>query len=220
MSIVGLPLWIPLLVVLFLAVRGYQVWQAYKRKKQRGNIPELGSEETSTAKFRAELRPSMLSGLFNGTGRLRLGGGLQRNNAIDRMRSLAETLNPTVIHRPVGPRESARLLVKGITFNNKVTVFLHGPTTQATDNEQIILDVFASIRVSPKIVDVSSDTDMHLGLPQKDGTADLPYLYIDGIAFGNIGTILDASRNDELAATLTAADVTFDEDAAEKLRQT
>lgn len=220
MSIVGLQLWIPLVLALFLAVRGYQMWQAYKRKKQRGNIPELGSEETSTAKFRAELRPSVLSGLFNGTGRLRLGGGLQRNNAIDRMRSLAESLNPTLIHRPVGAEESARLLVKGIAFNNKVTVFLHGPTTRATDKEQIILDVFASIRVSPKIVDVSSDTDMHLGLPQKNGTADLPYLYIDGIAFGNIGTILDASRNDELAATLTAADVTFDEDAAEKLRQT
>lgn len=196
------------------------MWQAYKRKKQRGNIPELGSEETSTAKFRAELRPSVLSGLFNGTGRLRLGGGLQRNNAIDRMRSLAETLNPTVIHRPVGAAESARRLIKGIAFHNKVTVFLHGSTTQATENEQIILDVFTSIGVSPKTVDVSSDTDMHLGLPQKDGTADLPYLYIDGIAFGNIGTILDACRNGELATALTAADVTFDEGAAEKLRQT
>lgn len=220
MSVVCLPLWIPLLLVLLLTVRGYQVWQAYKRKKQRGNIPELGSEQTSAAKFRAELRPSVLSGLFNDTGKLRHDGSLQRNYAIDRMQSLAETLNPAAVHNQVGAEESAHRLVKGLAFHNKVTVFLRGPTTQATDNEKIILDVFASIGVSPKTVDVSSDADMHLGLPQKGDGADLPYLYIGGIAFGGISTILDASRNGALAAALTSADVTFDEGAAEKLRQT
>lgn len=93
-------------------------------------------------------------------------------------------------------------MVKGIAFSNTVTAFISTNAAQATEKECIILDVFATIGVSPKVVDVSSDADMHLGLPQQDGSADLPYLYIDGIAFGNISAILDASRNGELTTAL------------------
>lgn len=196
------------------------MWQTRMRKKGLGNVPEIESEEVSQARFWAEFRPPILVGLIGGEEHAHRGGGNGiKDNAIDRMNSLAETLNPTVIHRHVGASESAYRLVKGIARLNDVSIFISTDADQATENEHIILDVFKKLKIEPKIVDVSSDTDMYLGLPQADGQADLPYLYIDGVAFGNIGTILDACRNCALIAALSAANVAFNADAAEKLRQ-
>ena len=132
---------------------------------------------------------------------------------------LAEKLNPPVHHQQVGPITSAKRLVKGISWHNKVTLFLRNPITQAFENEQIILDLLSALNITAKIVDVSSDAEMHLGLPQSNDYADLPYLYINGVAFGNTSTILDASRNGELTAALTKAGVTFDTQAAAHLQQ-
>lgn len=216
----GFPIWIIPLILALLGVRGYQMWQANTRKKQRSSPQEVASGKVSSIKFRAELRPSILSGLMSGQGpNHRRGGRFTRNNAIDRMNDLAETLNPTVVHTHIGAEQSARRLVKGIAGLHDVAIFISTRADQATDNERIILDVFETLKINPKIVDVSSDADMHLGLPQSDGQADLPYLYIDGIAFGNIRTILDASRNGDLTTALTNAGVTFDTQAAAHLQQ-
>ncbi|MFT6120871.1 MAG: hypothetical protein ACJAXK_002830, partial [Yoonia sp.] len=135
MTILGLPIWIPIIVGILLAVRGYQVWQTHMRKKGRGNVPEIGSEKVSQARFRAEFRPPLLGGLIGGQGRAhRRGGNSIKDNAIDRMNNLAETLNPTVIHKHVGASESAYRLVKGIARLNDVSIFISTNTDQATEN--------------------------------------------------------------------------------------
>lgn len=96
---------------------------------------------------------------------------------------------------------------------------LSGSEDDATQNELIVLDLLRALVLSQKVVKVASDLDMHLRLPQRDGAADLPYLYLGGVVFGGIQIILDAARNGSLATVLTRAGIPFDAEAAAQLRQ-
>ena len=96
---------------------------------------------------------------------------------------------------------------------------MSGPIDQAAENDQILLDIFGALTVAPKCVDVSSDADMHLSLPQAKGIAELPYLYIDGIAFGNFGAILEAVQDGSLTTALGDAGIAIETSAALSLRK-
>ena len=177
--------------------------------------PPLGMEETSIQKFQANIaRNTMMSGArFLGHSAPHL------NRGIAQTRAIAATLNPEQHARPTSAKVSAERLVKGIAFRNKVTLFMAGPIDQATENDQILLDIFGALTVAPKCVDVSSDADMHLGLPQSKGIAELPYLYIDGIAFGNFGAILEAVQDGSLTTALDDAGIAIETSAAQCLRK-
>lgn len=112
---------------------------------------------------------------------------------------------------------SATALVKGIAFHNEITLFLHNDKAHANENEQIILDLLETLDLAPKVVDVSTDSDLHLGIPLKDGEADIPYLYIDGLPFGGAAEILDAVSNGKLAEKLSAAKIAFNRDSATQM---
>ena len=131
---------------------------------------------------------------------------------------MAALLNPDVTHGTYNNADSAQRLVKGIALQNKVALFLSGSEADATENEVIVLDLLSALGLSPRIVNVASDADMHLGLPQRDGAADLPHLYLGGMAFGGIQTILDAARDGSLTTSLTRAGIPFDADAASSAR--
>lgn len=60
---------------------------------------------------------------------------------------------------------------------------------------------------------------MHLGLPQSEGIAELPYLYIYGIAFGNFGAILEAVQDGSLTTALGDAGIAIETRAALSLRK-
>ena len=167
------------------------------------------------AKFRADIRPAIMSGVFaRGPESNR-----QYEHAIAQTQAMAARLNPEVTHGTYNNTDSAQRLVKGIALLNKVTLFLSGSEADATENEVIVLDLLSALSLSPRIVNVASDADMHLGLPQRDSAADLPHLYLGGMAFGGIQTILDAARDGSLTTSLTRAGIPFDADAAAQLRQ-
>lgn len=138
---------------------------------------------------------------------------LRKNRAL--MRQISE--GPIAKNAPYSAKDSALKLVKGIAFHNEMTLFLRNGKSQANENEQIILDLFSTLDIDPKIVNVSSDSDMHLGIPFKDGKADIPYLYIDGLPFGGAAEILASVSNGGLAEKLTTAKISFNLEVATQM---
>ena len=201
-------------VIVVVAVIVRSLWsQIFGNKSPRR--PSLGMEQVDMAKFRAGIRAPIMSGIF--------GRGLESNrqyeHAVAQTHAMAARLNPDVTHGTYNNADSAQRLVKGIALQNKVALFLSGSEADATENEVIVLDLLSALGLSPRIVNVASDADMHLGLPQRDSAADLPHLYLGGMAFGGIQTILDAARDGSLTTGLTRVGIPFDADAAEQLRR-
>lgn len=186
------------------------------RSKEKPLHPPLGMEEVDLAKFQATVSENA---------RLQTRSfGLDRNvnmeHGIVQTQRIAAAHNSEKPHKITDAKTSAQRLVKGIAFHNNVCLFMAGPTGQASENEQILLDIFAVLNIQPKLVDVSSDNDMHLGLPQSEGLANLPYLYIGGIAFGNFGAILESVQDGSLFTAFSDAGIVIDANAAQSLQKT
>lgn len=186
------------------------------RSKEKPFHPQLGMEATDIEKFELDMAHNLQprdTSLFGGRDpQLELG--------IAQTRAIAAKLNPAQRARTTSAKVSAERLVKGVAFHNKVCLFMAGPIDQASENEQILLDIFGALNLQPKLVDVSSDNDMHLGLPQSEGLVILPYLYVGGIAFGNFGTILETVQDGSLFTAFSDADIVIDTNAAQTLQKT
>lgn len=213
----GFPPWIVGLILVLIAGRIFQIWRTHQRNVALQGRPPLGMEATDSTKFRAELRPPILGDVLTSDQTRAPNAHLE--HAVDQMADLAARLNPPKTYRHTSPKASANRLVKGIAFNNPVTLFLERGAEQATDNERIILDLFEILDVDPTIIDVSSDSEMHLGIPHIDDKPNLPYLYIGGIAYGGASNILEGVQDGKLVERLKASRITVNTSTAKQLRQ-
>lgn len=139
-------------------------------------------------------------------------------------RSHAFTARLRQLHRKRPNRvthvESAKRLVDGLARMQPVTLFTpEGLSDDPTDPSRIIYDLLETLALSPRVVDVSADAEMHLGLPQVDGQAIVPHLYLKARPIGGGAAIFDLARSGELAKALTEARIRFDQSAAKSLRR-
>jgi len=117
--------------------------------------------------------------------------------------------------------QSAQHLVQGIAFHNPVVVFM---SSNAADTEnpttQLLIDLLHSLKISFKDVDVTADPTMSLGLPQKDGVVDLPYLYLAGLAIGGPDKVLEMAQSGALIECLDKSKISYDPIVAKGLVKT
>ena len=216
-----MPGWIYLLVALAVTaatanfIRRIRALQSQDRDRAAdvSRTTPLGMEATSQARFDLENRAAT----FGGTGNAVSSCNDTLDQAVSRTWALAARLNPPQHHSHMTGRASATNLVKGIAQMNPVTLFLATSIDMASEDDQILIDLFKSLQTPLKIVDVSSDSDLCLGLPQIGDTVDLPHLYIRGLPFGGLATILNATRDGTLIETLSDAKITYDKATAAAL---
>lgn len=116
--------------------------------------------------------------------------------------------------------ESARNLVDGLARMAPVTLFIGPAADEAGEEDRLLIDLFETLSCPMKVVDVSSDEDMHLGLPvDESGEPVLPVIYICGELFGDTAQTLDAARDGSLAARLRQGDVPHNALAAQGLAE-
>jgi len=137
------------------------------------------------------------------------------DGAVDQQHQLAQRLNPQEALVHTTAIDSAERLVSGIALRTPVVVFMDGKADTTQDaNTQLLVDLLTSLQIAFKDVDVPADPEMHLGLPQKDGAVDLPYLYIGGLAIGGPAQALEMAQSGGLIAQLDAHDVSYDQTIA------
>lgn len=120
---------------------------------------------------------------------------------------------------PISDQESAKRLVKGIAFHNDVVLFTaSGVSNDPEAPSRLLNDVLTALCSNIKVVDVSSDNDMHLGLPEKNGQPILPCVYVDGRLIGGQFEVLDAIKNGRFFEALDRATISYDFDVAAGLK--
>lgn len=144
----------------------------------------------------------------------------QLDSAVNRQHQLARSLNPqkSIVHTTAA--ESAKRLVKGIARHNPVVIFMDGKADTTTDpNTRLLIDLLNSLKITFKDVDVPADPEMHLGLPEKRGNVDLPYIYVGGLAVGGLESVLAMAQSGALIDQLVKHNVSYDKTIAEGLVQ-
>lgn len=149
---------------------------------------------------------------------------LKRQNTLNRghirnMKMVRVPDQEPVAYDQQSDADNARKLVAGLSEMAPVTLFIDAPADRTSDNSRLLLDIMQTLNVPLKIVDVSSDSTMHLAFPRQDNRSILPQLYIDGLVFGGLKHTLDAIDTGSLIATLTAQKIPFDIDAAANIAQ-
>lgn len=118
----------------------------------------------------------------------------------------------------ISDKESAIRLVRGIALHNDVVLFTkQGLAEDQKAPSRLIYDVMTALCPEIKVVDVSGDSDMHMGLAQEDGEAILPCLYIGGKFIGDQAAVLEALQNGNLEKELQRARVSYDSHAMKLL---
>jgi len=128
---------------------------------------------------------------------------------------------PQTTTSPISDKDCATRLVHGIALHNDIVLFTK--TGLAEDKEapsRLIHDILTALCPQIKVVDVSSDRDMHLGLPHADGNPILPCLYVGGDFIGDQNAVLRALDSGELVAQLEQAKIEFNKETAQALMQT
>jgi glutaredoxin-related protein len=204
---------------IFVYALGRVLTRLTRNPNHKNKIPRnrpLGHEAIDYDRFELETRPTILGG--TGLAGTNLNSSLDavvaRSNAYAKSQKTAAPRAPRV-----SPHQSAERLVKGIAQIHDVALFTSGPLADDPDDPTVIMhDLLTALELTVRLVDVTSDAQMHLGLPHLDDEPVIPHLYINASAVGGAEVTLQQAQSGELAARLKKAKIPFNHTVAAALQ--
>ena len=116
--------------------------------------------------------------------------------------------------------DATQTSIENAVKGNDVLLFMKGtPTFPQCGFSSVVVQVLDYLGVEYQAVNVLEDQDVREGIKAYSNWPTIPQLYVKGEFVGGCDIIIEMTLSGELDTLLADNDVTFDKDAAEKIRE-